>query len=148
MKDFDERSTMPWCNVCYRRKKPIGRDSRDNGLCDHECEGYTQPPLPNDKWTDENTPEKIVAWPSELLRCDDSITISAQYEEAKGRIWIDYKVNDVLPVCGSIPFDESTLQALVRYANEVDEKKRQQDGLECPHCKRAYEQETEEEQQE
>ena len=41
------------CTVCHRRKKPIGRDSRDNGLCDQECEGYKLPPHPGHLWPEE-----------------------------------------------------------------------------------------------
>ena len=42
------------CAVCHRRKKPIGRDSRDNGLCDGECEGYRQEPKPGSLWPGES----------------------------------------------------------------------------------------------
>jgi len=38
------------CTVCGLCKKPIGRDSRDNGLCDHECEGYYMDPQPDCLW--------------------------------------------------------------------------------------------------
>ena len=31
---------MPVCELCRRRKKPQGRHSDDNGLCDPECDGY------------------------------------------------------------------------------------------------------------
>lgn len=41
------------CAVCGRSKEPIGRDSRDNGLCDHECEGYRQDPQPDTLWPGE-----------------------------------------------------------------------------------------------
>jgi len=44
---------MAKCAVCGRTKKPIGRDSMDNGLCSHECEGYRQAPLPSDLWPGE-----------------------------------------------------------------------------------------------
>jgi hypothetical protein len=39
--------------VCGRLKKPLGRDSRDNGLCDCDCEGYRQPPEPGHLWPGE-----------------------------------------------------------------------------------------------
>jgi len=41
---------QPRCEVCERRKKPIGRDSRDNGLCDQDCEGYHMDPEPGTEW--------------------------------------------------------------------------------------------------
>jgi len=44
---------VPICTVCGRRKKPVGRDSMDNGLCDYDCEGYMQEPTPCDLWPDE-----------------------------------------------------------------------------------------------
>ena len=44
---------MPQCALCGRTKKPLGRDSRDNGLCDHDCEGYRQPPHPGHLWPGE-----------------------------------------------------------------------------------------------
>ena len=43
----------PECTVCRRRKKPIGRDSMDNGLCDDDCKGYRQPPSPGHLWPGE-----------------------------------------------------------------------------------------------
>lgn len=42
-----------YCTVCGRRKKPRGRDSMDNGLCDRECSGYGQEPLPGHLWPGE-----------------------------------------------------------------------------------------------
>lgn len=45
---------MVKCAVCGRSKKPIGRDSRDNGLCDMECEGYREEPHPGYKWPEED----------------------------------------------------------------------------------------------
>lgn len=33
---------MPVCVARGRRKKPFGRDSMDNGLCDGDCPGYAQ----------------------------------------------------------------------------------------------------------
>lgn len=41
------------CAVCGRTKKPWGRDSRDNGLCDTDCEGYAQDPRPGHLWPGE-----------------------------------------------------------------------------------------------
>jgi len=41
------------CTECHRRKKPVGRDSRDNGLCDHECPGYRRDPQPDYLWPGE-----------------------------------------------------------------------------------------------
>lgn len=41
------------CTVCDRRKKPVGRDSRDNGLCDHECPGWHLDPQPDYLWPGE-----------------------------------------------------------------------------------------------
>jgi hypothetical protein len=37
---------LPTCTECGRPKKPVGRDSFDNGLCDHECPGYRKAPEP------------------------------------------------------------------------------------------------------
>lgn len=45
--------TQPRCTVCGRRKKPIGRDSMDDGLCSQDCHGYRNEPIPNDKWFGE-----------------------------------------------------------------------------------------------
>lgn len=44
---------MPECGVCGRRKKPVGRDSMNNGYCDHECPGYYQEPLAGWLWPGE-----------------------------------------------------------------------------------------------
>jgi len=44
---------MVKCNICGRTKKPVGRDSHDNGLCSHECEGYRQEPYASSYWPDE-----------------------------------------------------------------------------------------------
>lgn len=41
------------CAVCGRSKKPIGRDTRDNGLCSYECDGYRLPPAPSHYWDEE-----------------------------------------------------------------------------------------------
>ena len=42
------------CAECGRNKKPRGRDSMDNGLCDRECPGYDQPPYAGDLWPGES----------------------------------------------------------------------------------------------
>ncbi len=47
------------CVVCHRTKKPVGRDSRDNGLCQSDCHGYSQDPQPGH------------LWPGELSRCEE-----------------------------------------------------------------------------
>jgi recombinational DNA repair protein (RecF pathway) len=47
------------CAICGRTKKPIGRDSRDNGLCEYECEGYLQEPYPSAHWDSELKDEFI-----------------------------------------------------------------------------------------
>lgn len=44
------------CDVCRRRKKPVGRDSMDNGLCDAECPGYLQGQHPGYLWHGEAAP--------------------------------------------------------------------------------------------
>lgn len=44
---------MPFCDVCGRRKKPQGRDSRDAGLCDHECDGYYEGEIAGHLWPGE-----------------------------------------------------------------------------------------------
>lgn len=50
--DGDIQMTVA-CTTCHRRKKPIGRDSRDNGLCDHECPGWREDPHPGYLWPGE-----------------------------------------------------------------------------------------------
>lgn len=44
-----------YCTTCELRKKPIGRDSRDNGLCDQECPGYREEPYPDTLWPGEES---------------------------------------------------------------------------------------------
>ena len=44
------------CNVCGRCKAPRGRSvplDMANSLCDDECEGYNQSPLPGELWPGE-----------------------------------------------------------------------------------------------
>lgn len=58
MTDISDKCTedcerQPICAVCGRPKKPMGRDSRDNGLCDSDCEGYYVNPLPGHLWPGE-----------------------------------------------------------------------------------------------
>ena len=48
---------MVTCTVCGRAKKPIGRDSQDNGLCDSDCEGYNLLPRPGYNWPNEEENE-------------------------------------------------------------------------------------------
>lgn len=46
------------CRVCGRTKQPIGRDaSGAMDLCNFECEGYYQEPLPSDLWPGETRAE-------------------------------------------------------------------------------------------
>jgi len=47
------------CTVCGRMKKPIGRDSMDNGLCQHDCEGYRLEPLASQFWSDTEEIEHL-----------------------------------------------------------------------------------------
>ena len=47
------RDAFVYCTVCGRPKKPIGRDSMDNGLCQHDCEGYRLEPTPSSYWPGE-----------------------------------------------------------------------------------------------
>lgn len=45
------------CAVCHRRKKPTGRSAAlemASSLCDHECPGYGQEPLPGSLWPGES----------------------------------------------------------------------------------------------
>lgn len=45
------------CVVCHLRKKPVGRSApleMANSLCDHECPGYYQDPLPGSLWPGES----------------------------------------------------------------------------------------------
>ena len=44
---------MPICDECGRRKKPRGRDSMDNGLCDSDCPGYRRIPKSGHLWPGE-----------------------------------------------------------------------------------------------
>lgn len=53
------RATV-YCTVCKRPKKPSGRDSMDNGLCDYECRGYRQDPQPPHLWPGEELPHQEV----------------------------------------------------------------------------------------
>jgi hypothetical protein len=54
----DERiGTLAKCVVCGRSKCPRGRDTVDPWLCDMECPGYDQPPLPGDLWDGETAEE-------------------------------------------------------------------------------------------
>ena len=46
----------PTCEVCGRPKKPQGRDSMDNGLCDPDCDGYYDGEQPGHLWPDERPP--------------------------------------------------------------------------------------------
>ena len=44
------------CTVCGRSKKPHGRSApmaMANGLCDDDCPGYSQAPLPGCLWPGE-----------------------------------------------------------------------------------------------
>ncbi len=44
------------CVVCHRTKKPAGRSApleMATSLCDHECPGWSQPPLPGSLWPGE-----------------------------------------------------------------------------------------------
>lgn len=48
------------CIVCGRRKKPIGRSApleMANSLCDRECAGYYEVPLPGQLWPGETQEE-------------------------------------------------------------------------------------------
>lgn len=43
-----------YCTSCGQRKKPIGRSAPLGFyLCDHECPGYHDVPLPGDLWPGE-----------------------------------------------------------------------------------------------
>lgn len=53
-----------YCSVCGLRKNPIGRSApleMANSLCDFECEGYRQDPLPGSLWPGET--EKDFGYP-------------------------------------------------------------------------------------
>lgn len=48
------------CNVCGRRKAPHGRsvaDAMANSLCDRDCAGYLQEPMPGCLWPGETDAE-------------------------------------------------------------------------------------------
>ena len=45
------------CTVCGRTKKPVGRDSMDNGLCSYECPGYREDPRSGSLWPGESESE-------------------------------------------------------------------------------------------
>ena len=44
----------PICTTCGQRKAPLGRSvPLEMYLCDHECAGYREAPLPCDLWPGE-----------------------------------------------------------------------------------------------
>ena len=48
------------CTVCGRRKKPVGRSApieMANSLCDSDCRGYWEEPIPGDLWPRETREE-------------------------------------------------------------------------------------------
>lgn len=49
-----------YCTRCGLRKKPIGRSAPlalANSLCDDDCPGYRQEPIPGDLWPGETDKE-------------------------------------------------------------------------------------------
>ncbi len=53
----DEVGKAVYCQTCTRVKKPIGRDSWDIALCDHECPGYREEPHVGSLWPGETREE-------------------------------------------------------------------------------------------
>lgn len=55
--DADEKGQAVKCSTCGLRKQPIGRSApleMVNGLCDDDCPGYREEPLPGDLWPGES----------------------------------------------------------------------------------------------
>ena len=52
-----KRGVAVECMVCGRTKKPVGRDSMDNGLCSYECPGYRKDPRSGSLWPGETEAE-------------------------------------------------------------------------------------------
>lgn len=55
----DGRYVMPYCDVCHRRKAPLGRSvpmEMANGLCDSDCPGYYQGTYPSSYWRADEEP--------------------------------------------------------------------------------------------
>lgn len=53
-KGHDGLPIMPWCQLCNRRKAPLGRSVAPcvaNGYCDRDCEGYILVPHPSSYWS-------------------------------------------------------------------------------------------------
>ena len=62
------------CEVCGRRKKPIGRAApmeMANGLCDGDCPGYHDRPFPGDLWPGETREE--FGYPKECPTCGKAV---------------------------------------------------------------------------
>lgn len=60
MSDLREVGVAVNCTVCGFRKKPVGRSApleMANSLCDHECPGYQEKPLPGSLWPGETREE-------------------------------------------------------------------------------------------
>ena len=53
------------CNVCGQFKQPRGRSApMESSYCDHECDGYTQEPRPQELWPGERYGDSLghMAW--------------------------------------------------------------------------------------
>lgn len=77
------------CDVCARHKKPFGRDSMDNGLCDRDCVGYDVEPYPQ------------YLWPGE--RIDDS------FGDAFDRVKLSKDFNELIQLCSDAVCDISQI---------------------------------------
>lgn len=73
------------CTVCGRTKKPIGRDSRDNGLCSHDCEGYKLEPYAPSYWPSELHEEYQRGYADGLKK---AVEIMKYHPEGEGE-WCD-----------------------------------------------------------
>lgn len=70
--------TLPRCERCLKRKKPIGRSVADCGYCDDECIGYRSFPWPVCYWPRlEISPwlEKELAKKDEMLKVAEEALI-------------------------------------------------------------------------
>lgn len=71
------------CLTCQRHKAPRGRSvpmEIANGMCDHECAGYAQHPVPGDLWPGEKREE--FGYPKECPLCSVPIARAVAALEA------------------------------------------------------------------
>lgn len=55
---MDKVGIAVYCAVCRQRKKPRGRSAPMSlRVCDSDCDGWDQPPMPGDLWPGERASE-------------------------------------------------------------------------------------------